>query len=146
MKMEGWFLYALITTLAFGIYNFLIKFSVDRKFGSLNPATFTLVVSIAILVSTLIYGAYTKTIGLPQNAKIFALVFAAGILMAVGLIAGAIALKTGNASQVVPIYNANALITVLLAMVFLGEATSLQYVAKVVAGSVLIVAGVSLLV
>lgn len=63
----------------------------------------------------------------------------------IGTVTGALAFQNGNASQVMPILNANTLLVVVLSLVFLGEATSLQYVTKVAAGTVLILAGIFIL-
>lgn len=146
-KMESWLLYSLIAAFAFGIYNFFLKISVDNRFGALSPTTSVLGISLAIFVSTLVYGVYTNTLRLPSKSgtTTMALLLLIGILWTVGTLSSAIALKTGNASQIVPIFNANTLVTVLLALIFFGEATSLSYVIKIAAGTALIIAGVFIL-
>lgn len=147
-KMESWLLYSLIAAFAFGIYNFFLKISVDNRFGALSPTTSVLGISLAIFVSTLVYGVYTNTLRLPSKSgttTTMALLLLIGILWTVGTLSSAIALKTGNASQIVPIFNANTLVTVLLALIFFGEATSLGYVIKIAAGTALIIAGVFIL-
>lgn len=148
-KMESWLLYSLIAAFAFGIYNFFLKISVDNRFGALSPTTSVLGISLAIFVSTLVYGVYTNTLRLPSKSgttmTMMALLLLIGILWTVGTLSSAIALKTGNASQIVPIFNANTLVTVLLALIFFGEATSLGYVIKIAAGTALIIAGVFIL-
>lgn len=146
MKMEGWLLYALLAMFSFGLYNVILKIGVDPKRGGLNPVTAMLVASVAILVSTLAYGFYTKGISIPSSKSVFIIaVFAGGIIWTIGTVASMMGLQAGNASQVVPIYNANTVVAVVLAMIFLGEATSLQYVAKVAVGAAFIMAGAYIL-
>ncbi len=144
-KMESWLVYALVSMLSFGIYNFLLKVSVDGRFGGLNPTTSVLGISLAIFISTLAYGIYTNAVRLPSKPGILALLLLVGIMWTVGSVASALALQKGNASQAVPILNANVLIVIVLSLLFLGEATSLQYVIKVAAGTALILAGIFIL-
>lgn len=64
-KMESWLIYSLIAMFSFGIYNFLLKVSVDSRFGGLNPTTSVLSISLAIFLSTLAYGIYTNAVQIP---------------------------------------------------------------------------------
>lgn len=141
-KMESWLLYALLAMLFYGLYNALMKVVVDPKLGGMNPITAALVISVAVFVSTLAYGIYTNNIINPfSKTSVLAVMSIAGIVFAAGTVATAIALQKGNASQVIPIMNANMLVAVIIAMIFLGEAAKAN-VAKVIAGVVLIMAGV----
>ncbi len=144
-KMESWLIYSLIAMFSFGIYNFLLKVSVDSRFGGLNPTTSVLSISIAIFLSTLAYGIYTNSVQIPSKPGILAVLLLIGVMWTIGTVACALAFQTGNASQAVPILNANVIFVVVLSLVFLGEATSLQYVTKVAAGTVLILAGIFVL-
>lgn len=143
--MESWLVYAIISMLSFGIYNFLLKVSVDGRFGGLNPTTSVLSVSLAIFLSTLAYGIYTNAVQIPSKPGILATLLLVGVIWTIGTVAMALAFQKGNASQVVPILNANVLLVVVLSLVFLGEATSLQYIIKIAAGTVLILAGIFVL-
>lgn len=144
-KMESWLLYSLIAMFSFGIYNFLLKVSVDSRFGGPNPTTSVLSISLAIFLSTLAYGIYTNAVQIPSKPGILVILLLVGVMWTIGTVASALAFQKGNASQVMPILNANTLLVVVLSLVFLGEATSLQYVIKIVAGTVLILAGIFVL-
>lgn len=145
MEMEGWFVYALVGMLAFGLYNFLLKVSVDSRFGDLNPTTAVLAVSLAIFASALSYGVYTGNLALPSRPDAIAIVLLIGILWTAGTVALTLAFQKGNASQTMPILNANVLVVMALSFVFLGEAASLQYLVKVLVGAGLILAGIFVL-
>lgn len=131
--------------LSFGIYNFLLKVSVDSRFGGLNPTTSVLSISLAIFLSTLAYGIYTNAVQIPSKPGILALLLLVGVIWTIGTVAMALAFQKGNASQIVPILNANVLLVVALSLVFLGEATSLHYIIKIAAGTVLILTGIFVL-
>lgn len=102
-------------------------------------------ISLAIFLSTLAYGIYTNAVQIPSKPGILATLLLVGVMWTIGTLASALAFQKGNASQAVPILNANVLIVVALSLLFLGEATSLQYVIKVAAGTALILAGVFIL-
>lgn len=82
---------------------------------------------------------------IPSKPGILVILLLVGVMWTIGTVASALAFQKGNASQVMPILNANTLLVVVLSLVFLGEATSLQYVIKIVAGTVLILAGIFVL-
>jgi len=132
MALENWVLYSLFAMFAFGIGNFLIKIIAQR-------VALPVMMMFFYVFAVVIGGVYFIGSGAPQFPISHALLaMLGGSFFAIGLIFASKALVLGNAIQVVPLFNLNTLVTVLLAIVFLGEKLNL----RITTGIVLAVASV----
>jgi uncharacterized membrane protein len=148
--METWLYYGLIAAVFLGISGFFAKVAASGKEGvSLQPHVVGIFVAAGILLVLASYylieskGNYFIP---PNNVAILAAI-ASGATFGLGI---AIVYKAyglgANASQMVPFYNTNTLITVGLAILLLHELPSQEQMIRVLAGAALIVVGAFLVV
>jgi len=139
-SQAGFIALALVASLLWGVAPVFGK----AGLGSTDPNTALLVRTLGIALVLTVYALGTG--GFARLATIgwrpAGFILAEGILASLaGHLAFYYALKLGEAGRVVPIAASYPLVTVLIAMVFLGEAVTWQKLA----GTLLVVAGVWLL-
>ena len=139
--MQTWIVYGLIGALCFGILNFIIKFLVSPQHFNLSVQQASLFTLSGIGVVFITYFLASPST-LAASPKYMALGMVPGILWGIAMIFIFTALRGGaDVARIVPIYNTNSLIVVLLAILLLKEIPYGAETVKVVLGAALIVVG-----
>jgi transporter family protein len=128
---------ALITMVLLGLHYFLAKI-ISPHMSSTMIALIACVVCVPVLVA---YIYFAREPVIPEQKIYLFYAILIGVPLAIGILTIYIALARGPVSVVMPIYGLNAMVTVLLGIVFLHEAVS---VPKVL-GLILAVAAIILL-
>lgn len=142
VKMS-WIIYGLLASLFWGSYIVVSKVASSDDYFGLDP----FLVSLFMLVGIFIVFAgssffFREKLTIPESKLGIGFAILAGALWAVGMIASLLAVRAGaDVSKLVPLYNSNTLIAVLLGIVFLHEVPSTGGLVRVIIGSVLIVVG-----
>jgi drug/metabolite transporter (DMT)-like permease len=118
--MENWLVYAVVTTLFWGVWGALIELPEKRGF----PATLGYVVWSLTMIPCAIVALSLVAWKLDGDARSVALGLAAGLLGAGGQLALFEALRLGPAYLVFPIVSLSPAISVVMAVVLLGESTT----------------------
>jgi|SRR5262245_13066697 len=118
--MEHWLVYAVVTTLFWGVWGALIELPEKRGF----PATLGYVVWSLTMIPCALVALSLVAWKLDADARSVALGLAAGLLGAGGQLALFEALRLGPAYLVFPIISLSPAISVLLAVTLLGESTT----------------------
>ena len=116
---------ALTTMVLLGVHYFLAKVISPH----IPSAVIALVSMIAFVPLLFGYLWFTKTPIMPEEPKYFWYAVLIGIPVAVGVLTLYMAIARGPVSVVMPIYGLNAMITVLLGILFLQEAVTVSKVA-----------------
>lgn len=142
--MENWLVLGLLASLCFGTYAVIAKVVTSQNYFGLssNSASLLMLVGIAI-----VFGAYFIMGGKIEfsldKPVPLALGIVVGVLWASGMVFSFIATSQGaDVSKLVPIYNTNTLVAVVLGLILLKEAPAdaVGWL-KVVGGAILIVLG-----
>lgn len=140
--MQSWIFWAALAALFWGGNAVLIKLAVSKEYHGLAVSRSNLFVALGIMATMLIYD---RLVPLPFTANYlpaYAISFAVGIVWAVGNIFAFTAVAAGgNMSQVVPIYNTNTLVAVVLVLLLFREIPAGADLYRVIAGAVLITVG-----
>ena len=140
--METWLVYGLIAAVFLGISGFLIKIAAGKN--GLEPHVVGLLVALSALA---ILGSYyliesKGNYSIPSNNLAVLAAIGSGLSFGIGVAIVYNGFRLGaNASQMIPIYNMNTLLVVLLAILLLREIPNPQQAIKITAGAVMIVAG-----
>jgi drug/metabolite transporter (DMT)-like permease len=118
--MEHWLTYAVVTTLFWGVWGALIELPEKRGF----PATLGYVVWSLTMIPCALVALSLVGWKLEADARSVALGLAAGLLGAGGQLALFEALRRGPAYLVFPIVSLSPAISVVMAVVLLGESTT----------------------
>src|SRR5262245_10456881 len=118
--MEHWLVYAVVTTLFWGVWGALIELPEKRGF----PATLGYVVWSLTMIPCALVALSLVAWKLDADARSVALGLAAGLLGAGGQLALFEALRLGPAYLVFPIISLSPAISVLMAVTLLGESTT----------------------
>ncbi len=137
-----WYAYALMTMVAFGVTNFILKYVSAKGMESIFAVG---LLWLAVGVIGLIYVIHAYTTGsLRENlerlgdARLVILPLVAGVSLAVGMYTIKRAVAAGPAGPVVAIASANAIMVAVLSWAILGESLS---PAKIL-GMILVMAGI----
>jgi uncharacterized membrane protein len=140
--MKMWLVFALLSMVCWGSYIVVAKAATSAKYCGLGPRWAAILMIVGIIA---VFGAYAA---LSKEAKPAITTGSAiagvstGVLWALGMVFSFLAIGTGaDVSRLVPIYNCNTLIAVLLGMTVLHEVPNFAGAVKLIIGSVLIVAG-----
>ncbi len=140
--MLPWYAYAILTMLAFGITNFLLKYVGDKGMNSIFASGILwIAVGIAGLgffLYSYLTGDFQRNVESLKNRWLIALPFIAGISLAVGMYTIKKAVTLGPGGPAVAISASNAIIVAILAWLVLGESLTLP---KII-GMCLIMAGI----
>ena len=140
--MQRWFLYALSADFFWGFNAVLEKLAVDRRYLGLEVSRSNLFIAVGILATMLIHDRMSHVPFSGEKIPAYALSFAIGIIWALGNIFALSAVRSGgNMSQVVPLYNTNTLIAVILVTLLFREIPAGADLYRVMAGAVLITIG-----
>ncbi|VVB87884.1 EamA-like transporter family protein [uncultured archaeon] len=124
----SWIIYAVACVLLYGIMQFFIKLSSTGN----NPVASSMIFITAQFVAQILLGAYfisKSDFNLDASGIKYGII--GGVAAAVATIVFFMALETGPLSKVVPISNMSLLVSVLLGVVFLGEAVNFRVAAGV---------------
>ena len=106
----------------------------------ISISIYLIAVGIGVAMTGLVFYFFENTSGFSLKASTYAGIFGLTWGIASGLVAYTLLNFNVPISQLVPLYNMNTLVAVLLALLIFGEWKDLQVI-KLVAGSVLIVIG-----
>jgi len=167
--MSNWIIYGLSASLFWGSYAVVSKVVTSEKYLGLSSGQASLLmfggitivllgyflwqqktmssgiklIGILLILLILGYVIYSlKNIGLQLSLSKLGLGLLQGILWASGMVMAFLALKAGaEAAKLVPIYNTNTLIAVILGLALLHEVPAPEQRLKVIIGAILIVVG-----
>ncbi|RJP73069.1 MAG: hypothetical protein C4524_15255 [Candidatus Zixiibacteriota bacterium] len=140
--MERWLLLALGAALFWGVNALLVKLVVDRAYLGLEASRANLFVALGVLATMLIYDRLAPVPFTAGRVNAYALSFLIGIVWALGNIFAFEAVRAGGKmSQVVPIYNTNTLVAVVLITLLLREIPAGADLVRVLIGALLITLG-----
>jgi uncharacterized membrane protein len=167
--MPNWLMYGLSASLFWGTYAVVSKVVTSEKYLGLSSGQASLLMfggitmvllgyflwqqktmsshvrlmGILLILLVLGYIIYSlRNIGIQVSLPQLGLGLLQGILWASGMIMAFLALKSGaEAAKLVPIYNTNTLIAVILGLALLHEVPDPEQKIKVIAGAILIVIG-----
>ena len=141
--MEKWLLFGIIAALCWGSYVILQKVATSPKYFAIAQSTFLLLMLVgiaAVFIGNFVIGK--QEFVLPANPLALAAAIGAGALWALGIAFATWAIVSGaDVARLVPIYNTNTLVAVLLGIMLLGEVPTAANQLKVLAGAILIIAG-----
>jgi len=169
MKMANWLIYGLLASLCWGTYAVISKIVTSEKYLGIAPSGASLLMLGGIAVVFLVYFlAKTGAISLSLKSMGFLLIalilgyviyalketgiqislptvgfgFLQGGLWAIGMVCAFLAFSAGaEAAKIVPVYNINTLIAVILGLLLLREVPAPDERFKVIVGAILIVLG-----
>ena len=169
MNMPIWLIYGLLAAICFGTYAVISKVVTSAKYFGIQPSGASLLMLGGITIVFLLYfllrqemlSASLKLLGILLIAAILGYIIYAskqtgvhvslstlglrllqGILWAGGMVLVFMAFSIGaEAAKLVPIYNINTLIAVILGLLLLHEVPAPDERLKVIIGAVLIVLG-----
>ncbi len=125
----NWIIYAIACVFLYGLMQFFIKLSSTGN----NPVASSMVFITVQFIAQIILGAYFITkndFTMDNNSIKFGIL--GGIAAAVATIIFFLALESGPLAKVAPISNMSLLVSVILGVIFLGEAVSIRVAAGVV--------------
>jgi uncharacterized membrane protein len=140
--MKTWLVFALLSMICWGSYIVVAKVATSAKYCGLGPRWSALLMVCGIIFVIGMYLAFSK--GPRPAITVFSATagVSQGALWALGMVFSLLAINAGgNISRLVPIFNCNTLIAVLLGIMVLHEMPDFAGVVKLLIGSVLIVAG-----
>ena len=140
--MLPWYIYAILTMIAFGVTNFLLKYVGDKGMNSIFAAG---LLWMAVGLAGLIYflysyftGDFQKNLSDIKQRWLVALPMVAGFSLAFGMYTIKKAVTLGPAGPAVAIAASNAIIVAVLAWAVLGESLTFTKIL----GMSLIIAGI----
>jgi len=140
--MKTWLIYALLAMVCWGVYLVIAKVATSAKYYALGPKWAAILMVVGIIAVFGIYAAMSKEARPAITAGSAAAGIMVGVLWALGMLFSFLALGTGSdVSRLVPIFNCNTLIAVVLGILFLKEMPDFAGAVKLLIGSVLIVIG-----
>lgn len=135
--MENWFIYAILASLSWGTYIVISKIATK----GLNSYVSGVVMALAI-VAVFVVLFVIKSPKFEGNWISVTAAIVAGMLWAIGMYFALSAMEAGaDVSKLVPIYNTNTLVAVLLGIILLKELPIATEMIRVIAGAILIVIG-----
>jgi len=140
--MKSWLLYSLFAMLSWGGYIVVAKVATSNQYFGLSSRWAAILMYAGIGLVFAIYCLLAKDGKSNLNHQSIAAGISSGALWALGMVFSLLALKVGaDVSRLVPIYNCNTLVAVLLGIIFLREISNLASISSVIIGSILIIIG-----
>jgi uncharacterized membrane protein len=140
--MKTWLVYSLLAMVCWGCYIVVAKVATSEKYCGLGPRWSALLMVCGILLVIGMYVAFSKGPKPVITAPGAAAGVSQGVLWALGMVFSLLAINAGgDISRLVPIFNCNTLIAVILGIMVLHEMPNFAGVVKLLIGSVLIVGG-----
>ncbi len=135
-------IYAVLATVCWGSYIVVAKVASSEKYCRLPPRWTALRMGLGIVVAFAWYWLSSDKV--PFHATLPSVVagVGAGVLWAMGMVFALLALRGGaDVARLVPLYNANTFVALVLAVVLLREVPAAKDLVRVGLGSALVVAG-----
>ena len=140
--MKPWLLYSLLVMFSWGGYIVVVKVATSDQYLGLSSKWSAILMYEGIGLVFAIYCLLAKDGKSNLNNQSIVTGISSGVLWALGMVFSLLALKAGaDVSKLVPIYNCNTLVAVLLGIIFLGEISNLASISRVIIGSILIIIG-----
>jgi uncharacterized membrane protein len=140
--MKLWLGYSLLAMFAWGSYVIAAKVATSPKFFGLSPKISSMLMFAGISLTFVFYWLMSSRQGKGLTAGGTLSGITAGVLWALGMIFSFLSIETGaDVSRLVPIYNCNTLVAVLLGIFVLREVVEAPQMFRILLGSVLIVVG-----
>jgi uncharacterized membrane protein len=140
--MKMWLVFSLLSMVCWGSYIAVAKVATSDKYCGLGSRWAAMLMFLGIII---VLGAYLLLSKGPKPTITTGSAVAGistGVLWALGMVFSFLAIATGaDISRLVPIYNCNTLVAVLLGIMVLHEMPNFAGVVKLLVGSVLIVIG-----
>jgi uncharacterized membrane protein len=135
-------IYAIMATICWGCYIVVAKVASSEKYCNVPPRWTTALMGLGIAAVFVCYWVFAKgapfRAGLPSAAA----GLGAGALWAMGMVFALLALRGGaDVARLVPLYNANTVVALVLAIAVLGELPQAREMLRVGLGAALVVAG-----
>lgn len=140
--MKTWLIFALLAMVCWSAYIVVAKVATAEKYCGLGPKWASILMVVGIIAVFGIYAGVSKETRPVITAGSATAGIMTGVLWALGMLFSFLAFATGtDVSRLVPIFNCNTLIAVLLGILVLHESPDFAGAMKLLAGSVLIVIG-----
>ena len=134
--------YAILATLCWGSYIVVAKLASSEKYCNIPARWTTLLMGVGIIIAFAWYWLSSETVPFRMNVPSLAAGIGAGLLWALGMLFALLALRGGaDVARLVPLYNANTFVALVLAVVLLREVPAARDLLRVGLGSILIVIG-----
>jgi len=134
--------YAILATVCWGSYIVAAKVASSAKYCNVPPRWTTLLMSLGILIVFAFYWCFSAGVPFRPSVLSMAASVGAGLLWAMGMVLALLALRGGaEVARLVPLYNANTLVALVLAITVLREIPDARDILKVSLGSVLVLIG-----
>ncbi len=135
-------MFGLLAALAYGTSSFFVKLSTSDKHFGVSQPVFMLLMLIGIAIVFVANTMTSNGLALPSDPFAIGACIAAGILWGLGMVFVVLALSGGaDLSRLVPIFNTNTLVAVILGILVLGELPSSPDKLHVIAGALMIITG-----
>jgi uncharacterized membrane protein len=135
-------IYAILATVCWGSYIVVAKVASSEKYCGMPARWTTLLMGVGIIAAFACYWFSSDKVPFHMNVPSVAAGVGAGLLWALGMVFALLALRGGaDVARLVPLYNANTFVALLLAVVLLREVPGAKDMVRVGLGSVLVVAG-----
>ncbi len=132
----------LLSALCWGLYIFVSKLVTNSQYYGIEPRRASLLMLVGIAACFVGYALFAPPGTRPLSPPAVGLGIGAGVLWALGMVFSFLALASGvSVARLVPLYNTNTLVAVLLGIIFLKEARSGADLVHILVGAALIVAG-----
>lgn len=140
--MRTWWVYALLAMVTWGCYIVVAKVATSQDYCGLSSKWAALLMYVGIGLTFAGYWFFSSDQQATLNAKSILAGTSTGILWGLGMIFSFCALRSGaDVAKLVPIFNSNTLVAVLLGLLLFKEATAPSDILRIVLGAVLIVGG-----
>ena len=142
--METWIIYGLLAALLLGVSGLLAKMVAGKEHFALESHSAVMLMGAgAVVIFFTYYLLESKgSFSFPPGRALILLALGSGAFWALATVLVYKAFNAGaNASQIVPLYNLNTLVVVILAILLLHELPNPQQALRVLAGAVLMIIG-----
>ncbi len=140
--MKPWIIYSLLSMVTWGSYIVAAKITTAPKYCGLSPRLSSMLMYGGIGLTFLFYWLWSGSEGKSLTTGSTVSGISTGVLWGLGMLFSFLAIETGaDVSRLVPIYNCNTLIAVLLGILVLREIGDASQIIRILVGSVLIVVG-----
>ena len=137
MKMTNWIIYALLSAIFASLVTIFGKIGLKDVDTNTATAIRAVIMALFLIAVILIQGKFTIVKQIIIQPTLIIFIILSGLAGALSWLFYFLALKTGKASQIVPLDRLSVIFTLILAAMFLGEKLSL----KTVIGGITIVVG-----
>ncbi len=140
--MKAWLIFALLAMVCWGCYIVIARVATADKYCGLGPKWSAILMVGGIIIVVGAYWAFSREPKPMITVPSAIAGVSQGVLWALGMMFSLFAFKAGaDVARVVPIFNCNTLVAVLLGIMVLHEVPNLAGAVRILIGSLLIVSG-----